>query len=237
MCSGRVDLALLLRAFSNGIDGVFVGACRLNECNYVTNGNYYALNTVLLFKRIMEYICINPERLTIQFMSSAEANVFVESINNFVKKIKEIGPLGEGEGEHIEKQSLKEKLDRLLKLVPYIKLMKNEKLAIRLNSPHDYEGFFTKEEIRELIENAISYYIDPEKCQACMACTRKCPVDAIISAKGEIHVIDQEKCIKCGSCYDICPERFKAVTKISGAYVPTPIPAHLRRITRKERHV
>ena len=44
MCSGRVDLEFVLRAFSNGMDGVFVGGCRLNECNYITHGNYDALN-------------------------------------------------------------------------------------------------------------------------------------------------------------------------------------------------
>ena len=48
MCSGRVDLAFVLRAFSKGMDGVFIGACHLNECNYITHGNYHALNMVLL---------------------------------------------------------------------------------------------------------------------------------------------------------------------------------------------
>ena len=43
MCSGRIGLEFVLRAFSNGIDGVFVGGCRLNECNYITQGNYHAL--------------------------------------------------------------------------------------------------------------------------------------------------------------------------------------------------
>jgi len=51
MCSGRVDLEFLLRAFSNGQDGVFVGGCRLGECNYVTHGNYDALANVHLCKK------------------------------------------------------------------------------------------------------------------------------------------------------------------------------------------
>ena len=33
MCSGRVDLSFILRAFSNGMDGVLVGGCRL-RCNH-----------------------------------------------------------------------------------------------------------------------------------------------------------------------------------------------------------
>jgi NADH:ubiquinone oxidoreductase subunit F (NADH-binding)/(2Fe-2S) ferredoxin len=40
----------------------------------------------------------------------------------------------------------------------------------------------------------IAYYIDPEKCKACMMCVKRCPVDAIDGAKKTIHVIDQEKC-------------------------------------------
>ena len=46
MCSGRVDLEFVLRAFSNGTDGVFIGGCRLNECNYITHG------TALIKERI-----------------------------------------------------------------------------------------------------------------------------------------------------------------------------------------
>jgi len=62
----------------------------------------------------------------------------------------------------------------------------------------------------------ITYYINPEKCQACGICTKNCPAGAISGKKGIVHVIDQKKCIKCGACLDVCPERFGAVMKISG---------------------
>jgi NADH-quinone oxidoreductase subunit F len=68
----------------------------------------------------------------------------------------------------------------------------------------------------------ISFYIEPDKCQACMICLRNCPVDAISGGKGLIHVIDQDKCTKCGTCLDLCPARFAAVTKLSGEPVPPP---------------
>jgi F420-non-reducing hydrogenase iron-sulfur subunit len=230
MCSGRVDMGFILRAFSNGIDGVFIGGCHLGECNYITHGNYSALNMVLLFKRIMEHMGLNPERLRIQFMSGSESNVFVESVNSFVKKVKEIGPLGTAEG--IDKEELNSRLEKVTKLVPYIKIVKNEKLATRLDNPEAYDTFFTKKEIDTLLTEVVSYYIDPEKCQACMTCARRCPVDAIISAKGEVHIIDQDKCIRCGSCFEACPPRFAAITKITGN-VPPPLPEGQRAIIKK----
>jgi F420-non-reducing hydrogenase iron-sulfur subunit len=231
MCSGRVDLEHVLRAFSNGMDGVFIGGCRLGECNYITHGNYHALNMVLLCRRIMEHIGLNPERLRIDFMSSAEGILFAEVMNEFGNKVKELGPLGEAEG--IDQDELRSKLAEIRRLVPYIKVVKNDKLASRLENPEEYDKLFTKDEIDRLLSTVVSYYIDPEKCQACMICAKRCPVDAIISAKNQIHVIDQDECIKCGTCFEVCPPRFGAVIKLSGEPVPPAIPEEERSIVRK----
>jgi ferredoxin len=224
-------MAFVLRAFSNGMDGVFIGGCRLNECNYVTHGNYHALNMVLLLRRIMEHIGLNPERLKIEFMSGAEANLFVEDVNSFVKKVKSLGPLGETEG--IDRQELKARLAEMSKLVPYFKLVNQQKLASRLKRPEEYDGLFTKEEIDRLFSEMVSYYIDPEKCQACMTCLRRCPAEAIVGGKNRIHVIDQDKCIKCGTCFEVCPPRFASVKKLSGEPVPPPLPEEKRTLVRK----
>jgi F420-non-reducing hydrogenase iron-sulfur subunit len=231
MCSGRVDLEFVLRAFSNGMDGVFIGGCRLNECNYITHGNYDALNMVLLCRRIMEHIGLNPERLRIEFMSSAEGILFAEVMREFGNEVTELGPLGIAEG--IDQNELKSKLAEIRKLVPYIKMVKDEKLASRLENLEDYDKLFTKDEIDRLFSEVVSYYIDPEKCQACMICARRCPVEAITGAKNEVHVIEQEICIKCGTCFDVCPPKFGAVAKITGEPVPPPIPEDKRTIVRK----
>jgi F420-non-reducing hydrogenase iron-sulfur subunit len=230
MCSGRVDLEFVLRAFSNGMDGVFIGGCRLNECNYITHGNYDALNMVLLCKKIMEHIGLNPERLRLEFMSSADGNLFAEVMSEFGNKVNELGPLGIAEG--IEDNELKSKLAKIRRLVPYIKLVKNEKLASRLENPEEYDQLFTKDEIDRLFCEVISYYIDPGKCQACLICFRRCPVEVIAGAKNQIHIIDQEKCIKCGTCFEVCPAKFGAVIQITGDPAPPPIPEEERTIVR-----
>jgi F420-non-reducing hydrogenase iron-sulfur subunit len=235
MCSGRVDLEFVLRAFSNGVDGVIIGGCRLNECNYITHGNYHALNMVLLCKRIMEHMGLNPERLRIEFMSSAEGIRFAEVMSEFGNQVRELGPLGKGKGEGIDPIELRSRLAGIRKLVPYIKVVKNEKLASHLVKTEEYDDLFTKDEIERLFSEITSYYIDPEKCQACMTCAKRCPVEAIISAKNQVHVIDQDKCIKCGTCLEACPPRFGAVTKISGAPVPPPLPEDRRTVVRKSK--
>jgi F420-non-reducing hydrogenase iron-sulfur subunit len=233
MCSGRVDLEFVLRAFLNGMDGVFIGGCRLNECNYITHGNYHALNMVLLCRRIMEHIGLNPERLRIEFMSSGEGILFTEVMNDFGKKVKELGPFGKGE--EVDQDELRNRLEAVTKLIPYIKIAKREKLESRLENEEEYDGFFTSDEIDRLFREAPSYYIDPEKCQACMICQRKCPVEAIEGGKNQIHVIDQDRCIKCGTCLEACPPRFGAVQRISGEPVPPPIPEEQRMIVRKSK--
>ena len=79
----------------------------------------------------------------------------------------------------------------------------------------------------------ISYYIDPDRCQACMICLKKCPVEAIDGSKKKIHIIDQEKCTKCNTCFEVCPSKFDAVRKISGEPVPPPVSEEARMIIKK----
>lgn len=154
MCSGRVDLAHVFRAFSNGADGVFLGACHLNECNYITHGNYHALTMVSLAKKLLEHIGLNPERLKIAFMSGAEANLFIEGVNGFVKKVKELGPLGRGEG--LDEKELKFKLEAVTRLIPYIRLVERERLRLPAMPEEEYRKFFDSDELNRLFNETIA---------------------------------------------------------------------------------
>ena len=153
MCSGRVDLEFVLRAFSHGMDGVFIGGCRLDECNYITHGNYDALGMVLLCRKIMEHIGLNPERLRIEFMSSGEGILFTQVVNDFVTKVKELGPLGKGEG--IDENGLRLKLEAATKLIPYIKLVEREKLRVPTRSEEAYHEFYNSDEVNRLFGELI----------------------------------------------------------------------------------
>jgi F420-non-reducing hydrogenase iron-sulfur subunit len=154
MCSGRVDLEFILRAFSNGQDGVFIGGCRLNECNYITHGNYDALSNTHICRKIMEHIGLNPERLRIEFMSGADGNLLAEVTNDFTEKVKVLGPLGKGEG--IDQNKLKFNLEAARKLIPYIKLVEREKLRVPFKSEEAYNDFFESSEMHRLFNDIFS---------------------------------------------------------------------------------
>jgi coenzyme F420-reducing hydrogenase delta subunit len=153
MCSGRVDLEHMVRAFLKGADAVFIGGCRLNECNYITHGNYDALGNVLMFKKIMEHIGLNPERLRIEFMSSGDGLILTNVINEFCKQAEEIGPLGKSEG--IDRNILKFKLEAVSKLIPYIKLVERERLRVPQKSEEAYRDFFGSDKFNRLFKELI----------------------------------------------------------------------------------
>ena len=148
MCSGRVDLEFILRAFSNGQDGVFIGGCRLDECNYITHGNYDALSNTHICKKIMQTIGLNPERLRIEFMTGADGNLLAEVTDDFTEKVRALGPLGKGEG--IDKNELKLNLEAVRKLVPYLKLVERERLRVPVKSEEAYKAFFESSEVNRL---------------------------------------------------------------------------------------
>lgn len=153
MCTGRVDLAFVLRAFSKGADGVFIGGCWPGECHYVTEGNYDVLKNVHIAKKLLERIGVSPERLRLEWISASEGMRYAEVMNDFGRKLKELGPLGKGEG--IEASALKLKLEAATNLVPYLKLVERERLRMRFDTEEGYSQFFASEELKKLFDDLV----------------------------------------------------------------------------------
>ena len=153
MCSGRVDLEFVLRAFANGNGGVFIGGCWLGECHYVTEGNYDALSMMHLGKKLLEYTGLNPDRLRLEWVAASEGNRYAEIVTDFTGRLKELGPLGTGEG--MDQNALKLKLEAIRTLLPYVKLVEREKLKVRFESKAEYEEFFAGDELNSLFDELI----------------------------------------------------------------------------------
>jgi coenzyme F420-reducing hydrogenase delta subunit len=151
MCTGRVDLGFILRAFSNGTDGVFIGGCWPGECHYITEGNYLALSTVHLTRKLLKQIGVNPARLRLEWVSAAEGSRYAEVMNDFTKTLKELGPLGR----EIDPKAMKLKLEAIRNLIPYIKLVERERLRVPHKSEKEYIDFFTSDEFDRLFQQLI----------------------------------------------------------------------------------
>jgi F420-non-reducing hydrogenase iron-sulfur subunit len=154
MCSGRVDLSFVLRAFVNGNDGVFIGSCYLNECHYVTDGNHLAMSMVQLGRKLLAHIGVNPKRLRMEQISAAEGSRFAEVMNDFAKEVKEFGPIGEGEG--MTQDESRRKLKAVQSLVSYIKLVGRERLRVHFDTEEEYKEFFAGDEVDRLFNELIA---------------------------------------------------------------------------------
>jgi F420-non-reducing hydrogenase iron-sulfur subunit len=91
MCSGRVPPELIIRALSNGLDGVMVLGCHPGECHY-SEGNYLTRRRAHVLKRLLDYIGIEPERFQLRWVSAAEGAKFSAVVKETTEKIKALGP-------------------------------------------------------------------------------------------------------------------------------------------------
>jgi F420-non-reducing hydrogenase iron-sulfur subunit len=67
--------------------------------------------------------------------------------------VKELGPLGKGEG--LDENGLKFKLEAATKLIPYIKLVERERLRVATKSEEAYNEFYSSDELNRLFGELI----------------------------------------------------------------------------------
>ena len=92
MCSGRVDVQFILKAFAKGADGVLIGGCHPGDCHY-QEGNYKALRRFRLVQRLIRQMGIEEERLRLEWISAAEGDRVRVVVEDMVKTLKRLGPV------------------------------------------------------------------------------------------------------------------------------------------------
>jgi len=92
MCSGRVEPTFVFQAFAQGADGVMVAGCHPGDCHYNT-GNYKSRRRLMLLKKTLSQLGIEPERLNLEWISASEASKLRSSVNGFIDKVTGLGPL------------------------------------------------------------------------------------------------------------------------------------------------
>ena len=74
-CTGKLEVIHLLRAIEAGADGVYAAGCLEGECHYL-KGNLWARKRVNHVKDLLAELGIEPERVEMYNMSSAEGAKF-----------------------------------------------------------------------------------------------------------------------------------------------------------------
>lgn len=90
-CTGRVDVKHILYAIKSGADGVMVVGWRPDECQY-KSGNFKAQTHVDLANRILDRRGFGNQRVNQYWLSSAESEKLVKSVEDSLEKIRKIGP-------------------------------------------------------------------------------------------------------------------------------------------------
>jgi len=91
MCSGRVEPVFILESLKNGVDGVLVAGCHPGDCHY-QSGNYKSNRRIILLKKLLDQLGINPNRVRFEYVSASEGQKFASAVAEFVNVLKMIGP-------------------------------------------------------------------------------------------------------------------------------------------------
>jgi heterodisulfide reductase subunit A len=90
MCSARVRVDFILRAFSNGVDGVLVVGCHEEDCHYIS-GIHEAARMVYRAKRSLARAGVDPDRLRLEHISAGEGARFAQVVDRFTVAMAALG--------------------------------------------------------------------------------------------------------------------------------------------------
>jgi len=90
-CTGRIDFHFIIKAFERGADAVLVSGCHPGDCHY-TAGNYHARRRWTVFRKLLEFAGIEPDRVTFAWVSAAEGAKWASLVNEVTEKARKLGP-------------------------------------------------------------------------------------------------------------------------------------------------
>ncbi len=90
-CTGKLEVNYILAAFERGVDGVIVAGCLEGGCHFL-EGNLRARKRVERARQILKEVGIEPERLEMFNLSSAEGPRFAQIVTEMHGRLSRLGP-------------------------------------------------------------------------------------------------------------------------------------------------
>jgi F420-non-reducing hydrogenase iron-sulfur subunit len=91
LCTGRLDVLHVLKAFEEGADAVYVAGCELGDCHFL-EGNYRAVKRIAYAKNLIKEIGLEPERLEFFHIGASEGPKFAEAAKEMTERALKLGP-------------------------------------------------------------------------------------------------------------------------------------------------
>ncbi len=91
VCTGKLRVSALLKAFEDGADGVYVAGCPADECHNV-KGSQRAAKRVLAVKKALKELGVEPERIEMYHLQRGFHPEFIEVAQEMEQRISKLGP-------------------------------------------------------------------------------------------------------------------------------------------------
>ena len=108
MCSGRVAEKFILHAFEKGAPIVLLSGCHIGDCHYIDANHWTQKRAEKLWKRLEKW-GIRPERLQLEWISSAEGARFARIMRDLEEMRRQVTP---EEIEHTKKALAEQRLSK-----------------------------------------------------------------------------------------------------------------------------
>ncbi|MBI4793481.1 MAG: hydrogenase iron-sulfur subunit [Deltaproteobacteria bacterium] len=91
VCTGKLQVSTLLKAFEEGADGVYVVGCPADQCHNV-KGSQRAAKRVNAIKKALAELAVEPERIEMFHLERGFHPEFIEAAQVMNKRISALGP-------------------------------------------------------------------------------------------------------------------------------------------------
>ncbi len=90
-CTGKLEVATMLKAFEDGADGVYVVGCPTDGCHNV-EGSQRAAKRVAAVREALQELDVEPERAKMYHLPRGLHPEFVDAAREMNQRIEKIGP-------------------------------------------------------------------------------------------------------------------------------------------------
>jgi len=181
MCSGSIDLGILLQTLENGADGVIIAGCEIDKCHFRSE-NAKSMEGIDRLKRLMSILGLNERRIRVERIAPVDGIGFAKAMTEYVEEIRKLGPLPKMIFEKTQKvtfESVQKEIEELIEDTKAFRCVECGKCTAVCPIPKFEPEFAVPRMVVLLSADGIAEKIADNKdiwlCTTCGLCNSMCP--------------------------------------------------------------